>query len=111
MAWRAVFTLAALALSTAAFAQAPPDTKLPVVPHAERGNPNPCDTRATVGQGSGIDIAKTDDKSLSQKLADSNGVICPPPHVDPDMKQPTPPGGITPVIPPSAVTPPDVHPK
>lgn len=111
MAWRALFCVAALALPAAAAGQAPPDTKLPVVPHVERGKPNPCETRATVGQGGGIDVPKTDNKTLSDKLADSNGVICPPPHVDPDMKQPAPPGGITPVIPPSAVTPPNVEPK
>jgi hypothetical protein len=105
MAWRTIGLAVALALPSVAAAQAPPAAKPPVVPHVERGNANPCDTRATIGQGGGIDIQKPDNKTLSDKLAQSHGVICPPPHVDPNMKQPTPPGGITPVIPPEAVTP------
>jgi hypothetical protein len=38
--------------------------------------------------------------NLSNRLALSDGVICPPPSVDPDIKLPTPQGGRTPVIPP-----------
>jgi hypothetical protein len=30
---------------------------------------------------------------MSDKLARSGGVICPPKNVDPEIKQPTPPGG------------------
>ena len=39
-------------------------------------------------------------KTLSDQLAQSNGVICPPSGVDPQMAAPPPPGGNTPVIPP-----------
>jgi hypothetical protein len=39
-------------------------------------------------------------KTLSEQLAQSNGVICPPSGVDPHMAAPPPPGGNTPVIPP-----------
>jgi hypothetical protein len=102
---RTIGLVLALALPAAAAAQAPPPTKPPVVPHVERGAANPCETRSTVGEGSsGIDV-KSKDKALSDKLAQSNGVICPPPHIDPDMKRPAPGGGVTPVIPPSDVTP------
>jgi len=89
------------ALAAPALAQAPPQTKPPVMPKAEQNSPDPC-AQATVGQGADIDSKKqpAQDKSLSDKLARSNGVICPPPHVDPDMKQPAPPGGPMPVIPP-----------
>jgi hypothetical protein len=38
-------------------------------------------------------------QNLSDKLAQSNGVICPP-NVDPGMKAPTPNAGKMPVIPP-----------
>lgn len=38
-------------------------------------------------------------QTLSEKLGQSGGVICPP-EVDPGMKAPTPEGGKTPVIPP-----------
>jgi len=36
----------------------------------------------------------------SSKMPVADGVICPPDHVDPEIKQPTPPGGPMPVIPP-----------
>ena len=85
-------------LAMPAFAQAP----LLTVPPVRSLDPNPdsC-TNATVGQGNDIDTKKqpAQDKTLSDKLAASNGVICPPP-VDPAMRQPTPPGGPMPVIPP-----------
>ena len=45
---------------------------------------------STVGSGS----------NLSDKLANSNGVICPPAGVDPEMHKPAPGGGRMPVIPP-----------
>ncbi|MBR0694076.1 hypothetical protein [Bradyrhizobium lablabi] len=37
---------------------------------------------------------------LGEKLAKSDGVLCPPAGVDPEMRAPTPGGGNTPVIPP-----------
>jgi hypothetical protein len=37
---------------------------------------------------------------LGDKLARSDGVLCPPAGVDPEMRAPTPEGGNTPVIPP-----------
>jgi hypothetical protein len=39
-------------------------------------------------------------KTLSDRLAQSSGVICPPSGVDPQMTSPPPAGGNTPVIPP-----------
>jgi hypothetical protein len=59
----------------------------------------------TVGSGSS--------KPLSDKLADSKGVICPPSGIDQDMQVRPPGGGQLKVIPPPG-TPggdPDVHPK
>jgi len=90
-------------LAAPAFAQAPPPTKPPVSPKAEQ---NDACARTTLGQGGDVDDKRpqdkaAQDKSLSDKLARSNGVICPPSHVDPDMKQPPPQsGGNMPVIPP-----------
>jgi hypothetical protein len=92
----------ACALTTPALAQAPPQTKPPVVPKTEQNSPDNCVT-ATVGQGADVDTKKqtAPASNLSDKLARSNGVICPPSHIDPDMKQPPPsPGGPMPVIPP-----------
>jgi hypothetical protein len=63
--------------------------------------PTPQSPDATTGSG-----------NLSDKLARSNGVLCPP-NVDPGIKAPTPETGKMPVIPPpgSPGGNPDVHPK
>lgn len=101
-----LFALAVLALllPTLAQAQAPPQTKTPVSPKAEQLDPNACahsDTQTTVGKGGEANAQRQDGKgNLSDKLARSGGVICPPEHVDSEIKQPTPPGGNMPVIPP-----------
>jgi len=88
-----------LAAPAPAFAQAPPPNKPPVSPKAEQ---NDACARTTLGQGGDVDDKRdkaAQDKTLSDKLARSNGVICPPSHVDPDMKQPPPQsGGNMPVI-------------
>ena len=56
----------------------------------------------TVGQDTKPQSAETTGSSLSEKLASSDGVICPPPGVDPDIRARTPEGGRTmPVIPPA----------
>jgi hypothetical protein len=109
-----------LALSPAAvFAQAPP---APATPPAQTAPPNPARTNCapteavpqegtlaprdgtTTGRGSG---------ALGDRLARSDGVLCPPPGVDPQMHAPTPEGGKTPVIPPPASpsSDPSVRPK
>jgi hypothetical protein len=90
----------ALLCSALAEAQAPPSTKAPVTPRAEQADPKACtDRKDTVGQGD--QAQRSDDKSLSERLARSDGVICPPQQVDPDIRQPPPSsGGAMPVIPP-----------
>jgi hypothetical protein len=97
-------TISALLLPAIALAQAPPPSKLPVSPKTEQLDSNVCvhsDTQTTTGKGGEIDAQLQDGKgNLSDKLARSNGVICPPEHVDPEIRQPTPPGGAMPVIPP-----------
>ena len=80
---------ALLLLPALAVAQAPPPTKTPVAPKTEQLDPNACAQQQHDATG-----------NLSDKLARSGGVICPPEHVDPEIKQPTPPGGAMPVIPP-----------
>jgi hypothetical protein len=95
--------LIGLALPLAAAAQAPPPQKAPVAPQAEQldsQNCTPSDTRSTVGKGGATDEHQPDNGNLSDKLAKSNGVICPPEHADSEIKAPTPPGGSMPVIPP-----------
>ena len=89
---------AALALTPSiALAQSPPPTpNAPVAPKTEQLDPNSCahpGTRATIGQGGDIDVSKQDSRNLSDKLAASNGVICPPGQVDPEIQQTPPPVG------------------
>jgi hypothetical protein len=64
-------------------------------------NPNsaaqaPC----TPGPGSDGTVGSGANQNLSDKLANSNGVICPPSNVDPDMQKAAPGGGRMKVIPP-----------
>ena len=61
----------------------------PMQPAPPRGTIAPQGT--TTGQST---------EPLGDKLARSDGVLCPPAGVDPEMRAPTPDGGNTPVIPP-----------
>jgi hypothetical protein len=82
-----------------AMAQAPP--KAEVTPKSEQLDTNGCPhDSATIGEGGALDTNKPDGGDLSDRLARSGGVICPPSQVDPAIKAPTPPGGSMPVIPP-----------
>jgi len=84
-----------------AAAQAPPKTDQPIAPKSEQLDPNACSQgRATVGEGGELKTNKNDGRNLSDRLAQSGGVICPPSQVDPAIKAPTPQGGVMPVIPP-----------
>jgi hypothetical protein len=79
----------ALALSSAAFAQSPaPDPK--ACSPGERLQQTETGPKAP---------AATTGENLSDKLARTDGVICPP-STGPDMRAPTPEAGKTPVIPP-----------
>jgi hypothetical protein len=98
-----VFSLAAAVFLTPALtmAQAPPKPDQPIAPKSTQLDPNACGQgRATVGEGGDIKMNKNDGRNLSDKLAQSGGVICPPSQVDPAIKAPTPQGGAMPVIPP-----------
>jgi hypothetical protein len=75
--------------------QAPPPSALsasdcaPTQPVPRQGSIAPRDS--TVGQSA---------EPLGDKLARSDGVLCPPSGVDPEIRAPTPNTGNTPVIPP-----------
>jgi hypothetical protein len=97
----------AVLLQGMAAAQAPPKPNAPIAPKTEQLDPKACansDTQSTVGQGgkpsTGGDVQSEKNGNLSDKLARSDGVICPPSQVDPEIRAPTPPGGAMPVIPP-----------
>ena len=88
-----------LALAAApAVAQAPPKpptTTAPSAtecsPHATANPPGTAAPGATTGQTQ---------QPLGDKLAKTDGVLCPPTGVDPEIRAPTPDVGRTPVIPP-----------
>jgi len=89
--------------SAAALAQTPPKEPPQLAPKAQAAQTAACahaNTQTTVGQGGDVKVPTPENKTLSQKLAQSNGVICPPDHVDPAMQAPTPERGTMPVIPP-----------
>ena len=67
----------------------------PCSPSLPPGSPG----TATTGEAEPHNPAPAPD-NLSSRLAQSDGVICPPPAVDPQMKLPTPEAGNMPVIPP-----------
>ncbi len=86
--------------ATPAFAQAPPGQR----PTPAPAQPAPTDPKACapgerlrLEDGSSKEPATTGE-ALSDKLARTDGVLCPP-HVDPDIRWPTPPGGTIQIIP------------
>jgi hypothetical protein len=99
-----LLSCALMAASSAAIAQAPPAPTTPPAQTAPPARSNNCSpmqqpvhpsTSAPEGTTTG---QRTE--ALGDKLAKSDGVLCPPAGVDPEMRAPTPEGGNTPVIPP-----------
>lgn len=98
-------------LPAVSFAQAPPAPSTPQAqtapPSADRATTN-CVPTETVPQESTVAprgsttgrAPEMRDESLGDRLAKSDGVLCPPPGVDPDMHAPAPGGGKMQVIPP-----------
>lgn len=101
---------ALVALPETAFAQAPPPGAPPATTPAPSTNTG-CAPHDTVSPN-GTTTGKRGEP-LGDKLAKSDGVLCPPAGVDPEMRAPTPEGGNTPVIPPpgSPGGDPNVRPK
>jgi hypothetical protein len=102
----AFFLSGALLACGAASAQAPPT---PATPPAQTAPPAParannCSPTLSVPQQGTIapEGTTTGQRSepLGDKLAKSDGVLCPPSGVDPEIHAPTPDTGNTPVIPP-----------
>lgn len=102
----ALFSYALMAASGSAAAQAPP---APATPPAQTAPPaadrtanctpmQPVAPRGTIApEGS---TTGRPAEPLGDKLARSDGVLCPPAGVDPEIRAPTPDGGNMPVIPP-----------
>jgi hypothetical protein len=92
--------------ANAAIAQAPPTPSTPPAqtapPPADRANAN-CTPTQTNSQGTITpDSSGKSSENLGDKLAKSDGVLCPPSNVDPAMRAPAPKSdnSNTPVIPP-----------
>ena len=101
-----------IAVSGTVGAQTPPGPPA----HAAAPVPNGCAPTQTTPQGNIAPEGATTGQSpalLGDKLAKSDGVLCPPAGVDPQMRAPTPQTGNTPVIPPpgSPGGDPNVRPK
>ena len=96
-----------MAASGAAFAQAPPARATPpaqTATPASAASPACAPTQTSPQQGGTVVPQGTTTgqraEPLGDKLAKSDGVLCPPAGVDPQMRAPTPAGGNMPVIPP-----------
>jgi hypothetical protein len=100
-----LISCALFAASGAALAQAPPTL---ATPPAQTAPPSPirpadCAPTQSTPRGNIAPQGTTTGQSnepLGDRLAKSDGVLCPPAGVDPEMRAPTPNGGNTPVIPP-----------
>ncbi|MGJ5132308.1 hypothetical protein [Bradyrhizobium oligotrophicum] len=86
-------SFALVSAAAAAHAQAPPTAPAPDANAACAPNVRATATPDGITTGSA-------GEPLGDKLAKTNGVLCPPSGVDPEMHAPTPEGGTTPVIPP-----------
>jgi hypothetical protein len=64
-----------------------------------RSNPACADDQRLRGGATTPEPPNPGNQTLSDKLAQTDGVLCPP-NVDPEIKAPTPQGGPMPVIPP-----------
>jgi hypothetical protein len=99
----ALFSYALISVYGSASAQAPPAPATPppqTAPPAPARSTNcaPMPQQGTVApEGS---TTGQRNEPLGDKLARSDGVLCPPTGVDPEIRAPTPDAGNTPVIPP-----------
>jgi hypothetical protein len=108
-----------VAASGTAIAQAPPSPATPpaqTAPPVAAGANNCAPMRPVPPRGTiALEGPTTGQRAepLGDKLAKSDGVVCPPAGVDPEIRAPTPETGNTPVIPPpgSPGGDPNVRPK
>jgi len=77
----------------------PPQQTAPPAP-ARGGNCAPMPPNGGAATPEGSTVGRASSEPLGDKLAKSDGVMCPPAGVDPEIRAPTPETGNTPVIPP-----------
>ncbi len=91
--FRVLCLMIAASAPAAAFAQQPPESKSETAQPTEQRDPKACaQQRTTVGEAGDLKMEQKPG-SLSQQLANSDGVICPPAKIDPDIGAPVPKGG------------------
>ena len=98
--------LAALVVPPSVRAQGPASPATPPPPTAiQRSDPGAGEAAgcapnklANPNTRPGVTTGQSDSAPLSDKLAEGNGVLCPPSGVDPEIRAPTPDVGRTPVI-------------
>jgi hypothetical protein len=84
-----------------ASAQAPPTPVTPLAQTAPAPSAGNCTPMKPVPpRGIVVPEGTTTGQSLGDTLAKSDGVLCPPAGIDPEIRAPTPDAGNTPVIPP-----------
>ncbi|MGA7803863.1 hypothetical protein [Bradyrhizobium sp.] len=96
--------ISSLVMASCGFARAqePPAPATPpqqTVPPLSQGSTSCAPTTGGTVTPEGATVGQSN-APLGDKLAKSNGVLCPPSGVDPEMRAPTPDTGNTPVIPP-----------
>jgi hypothetical protein len=113
-----LFSCIVMAASAVTHAQAPPSATTPQARTAPRSPDHAvgCTPNQSTRQGDVVPKGTTTGQSrepLGDQLSKSDGVLCPPAGVDPQMRAPTPETGNTPVIPPpgSPGGDPNVRPK
>jgi hypothetical protein len=94
-----LLTTALLMTLSAAGAQAPPTATTPPEPTVPP-SPSRAGDCARQDQGTGGATTGQTGQALADKLARSDGVLCPPSGVDPEIRAPAPDGGRMRVIPP-----------
>jgi hypothetical protein len=97
-----LLTLGLMASVQGAAAQAPPTATTPPAPTA-LASADDCAPAKPVLPRSNAEPGTTTGQAtepLGDRLAKSDGVLCPPAGVDPEIRAPTPDAGNTPVIPP-----------
>jgi hypothetical protein len=90
-------------LGTAAHAQAPASPATPPAQTAPPAANQPSNCAPMTPRGPGTKEGGTvgqSSETLGDRLAKSDGTLCPPSGVDPEIRAPTPQGGNMPVIPP-----------
>jgi hypothetical protein len=111
-----LLTFALVASVQGAAAQAPPTATTPMKPTATASADDCAPNAKSALRRPNTEPGTTTGQAaepLGDKLAKSDGVLCPPAGVDPEIRAPTPDAGNTPVIPPpgSPGGNPDVRPK